>query len=267
MSSRTSSQGCGLGSGSALQAEPSSRSGACSTIPSSPPASRRRSTPCSRATLRAILPSKSAGCLARCAQPARKGRGRARHGRGVWPRGSGISWKAASISRNTVSTGSSPRRCAQGSMRPTSRVPSAGPGSNFRGRASHRGPRARWPLGSVTYAPPPPVEDGTPPPLDLSAVGERIARSKSTSASSGRTSPACSPARTRRECRRGTRGASRGRGPRRRCRSHGARASSRHPRLGTESLKWTGLDGRERSATVNQLFFVKDKIDELPESY
>ncbi len=39
------------------------------------------------------------------------------------------------------------------------------------------------------------------------------------------------------------------------------------PGSGTESLKWTGLDGRERSATVNQLFFVKDKIDELTRIY
>ena len=36
---------------------------------------------------------------------------------------------------------------------------------------------------------------------------------------------------------------------------------------GTEKLKWTGLDGRERSATVNQLFFVKDKIDDLTRLY
>ena len=39
------------------------------------------------------------------------------------------------------------------------------------------------------------------------------------------------------------------------------------PGSGTESLKRTGLDGRERSATVNQLFFVKDKIDELTRIY
>ena len=171
----------------------------CSTIPSSPPASRRRSTPCSRATLRAILPSKSAGCCARCAATCSKGAGTCTTRRSVWPRVSGTLWKAASISRNTVSTGSSPRRCAQGSMRPTSRVPSAGPGSSFRGRASRPDPRARW-------------FSGTPSPTRLrrpSRTARRLRLTsppwasalqdpKSTSASSGRTSPTCSPARTKR---------------------------------------------------------------------
>ena len=36
---------------------------------------------------------------------------------------------------------------------------------------------------------------------------------------------------------------------------------------GTEKLKCTGLDGRERSATVNQLFFVLYKIDDLTRLY
>ena len=119
----------------------------------------------------------------------------------------------------------------------------------------------------VTYAPPPPVEDGTPPPLDLSAVGERIARSEINI----------------RELRENVAGvlsrkdqASVGEV----LEAHPAKQglgsvvglmelALRHgiPGSGTESLKWTGLDGRERSATVNQLFFVKDKIDELTRIY
>ena len=119
----------------------------------------------------------------------------------------------------------------------------------------------------VTYAPPPPVEDGTPPPLDLSAVGERIARSeinirelrenvadvlsRKDQASVGEVLEA-HPAKQ---------GLGSVVGLMELALRHGI------PGSGTESLKWTGLDGRERSATVNQLFFVKDKIDELTRIY
>ena len=119
----------------------------------------------------------------------------------------------------------------------------------------------------VTYAPPPPVEDGTPPPLDLSAVGERIARSeinirelrenvadvlsRKDQASVGEVLEA-HPAKQ---------GLGSVVGLMELALRHGI------PGSGIESLKWTGLDGRERSATVNQLFFVKDKIDELTRIY
>lgn len=112
---------------------------------------------------------------------------------------------------------------------------------------------------------PPPAS--TTPPLDLSAVGERIARSeinirelrenvadvlsRKDQASVGEVLEA-HPAKQ---------GLGSVVGLMELALRHGI------PGSGTESLKWTGLDGRERSATVNQLFFVKDKIDELPRIY
>ena len=119
----------------------------------------------------------------------------------------------------------------------------------------------------VTHAPAPPVEDGTPPPLDLSAVGERIARSeinirelkenvldllsRKDQASVGEVLEA-HPARQ---------GLGSVVGLMELALRYGVQGA------GTEKLKWTGLDGRERSATVNQLFFVKDKIDDLTRLY
>ena len=210
-SSRTSSQGS-ISSGSALQAEPSSRSGACSTIPSSPPASRRRSTPCSRATLRAILAVEERRMLRTMR-------------RNLLERGGDVHDTTKRLAQGLRNFVESRRyleehrlnRLLTEAMRagidaadeqsPVRRTGIELSRTGFTPRSA--GQMVLW--DPVTYAPPPPVEDGTPPPLDLSAVGERIARSEINIRELRENVADVLSPQGPGECRRGTRGVSRSR--------------------------------------------------------
>lgn len=114
---------------------------------------------------------------------------------------------------------------------------------------------------------PPPLEDGTAPPASLEAVGERILRSEINMRELRRNIVDVLSSKSQAtvgevlEAHPATQGFGSVIGLIELAFRFG------HEGTGAETLVWKGLDGIERSASVKQLFFVKDTIDELQREY